>query len=126
MWSLIGELPDCRVVWRAPPSDAPHRAVTLASNSSKRKGRIVPVPCLALDWAVGTGDLVGCNLLRHREQEFSIPLRCLRQKTTQLCQKASIFARRAPCDVRRGLSLGEVGKLGRLVAVKKELVDGHL
>jgi hypothetical protein len=57
------------------PSVALHRAIALASNSSSENvGSCRGV--VQLWTGLLARDLVGCNLLRHREQEFSVPFRC--------------------------------------------------
>ncbi len=62
------------------------------------------------------------HFLRHIQQQFAIFLIRLAQQATKLVEVACLFAGATPGDVVGRPALGEVGQLGRLLAVVEELI----
>src|SRR5579859_1153231 len=80
----------------------------------------------------GSLELAVGHLLSHVQNELAIFFVGFAQQSAKLVEKASFLAARAPGDIVRRLSLGQVRQYGRLFAVVEELIEwafesaGHL
>lgn len=85
-------------------------------------GKLHPQPVLD---AFANQRLAVGHFLGHVEQEPAIRFFDLTEQPAKTTQITRIFPSAAPGDVVRALPLGQIGKLGRLFAIIKHLVERH-
>ena len=71
----------------------------------------------------GSPELAVGHLLCHIQNELAIFFVGFAQQSAKLVEEARLFAARAPRDIVRRFSLGQVRQYGRLFAVVEELIE---